>query len=454
MTLSTLPITPIDEYTTTDLGNARRFADQHGWYARYCHVWKKWLIFDGELWVEDETGKVFRLARETVMAIYKEASDASDASQRKAIADHAKRSEAAGSINAMVNLARSEHGIPVILAELDADPYKFNLQNGTIDLLTGELKKHNRKDLITKIAEVIFDPDAESPMWESFLDRIFSGNQHIIRFLQRAVGYSLSGCIDEQCLFILWGTGRNGKSTLIETIRALVGDYGMAAGFSTFTLKGNGIRNDIARLKGARMVAGTEGSDGARFDESLIKQLTGGDTIAARKLYSEFFEFKPTFKIWLATNHKPRIGGTDLAIWRRVHLIPFNVTIPEEEQDRELPSKLLAELPGILNWALRGCLEWRQEGLIVPDAVRAATKEYREEEDQIAPFITDCCVVRERVTVSAKAIYGAYVNWCEVNGERVLPKRSFGQRLGEKGFDQHKGTGGQRQWIGIGLQAE
>jgi putative DNA primase/helicase len=352
----------------------------------------------------------------------------------------------------MVSLAQSEAGIPVRVEDLDADLMKFNVTNGTVDLITGELLPHNHRDKITKLAPVTYDPDAKAPAWDAFLKEIFAGNENMIRFLQRAVGYTLTGSVAEQILLLLWGTGANGKTTFLEVLRFIFGDYALAAAFTTFTLQGDGVRNDIARLKSARLVSANEGSDGQRLDEALVKQLTGGDTIAARHLYAEHFEFKPTFKIWLASNHKPRIKETGIAVWRRVKLIPFTVTIPEPEQDKGLIDKLLAEAPGILNWAIKGCLQWRLHGLGVPDEVKAATRQYQDEEDPVTPFLAECCMIGPREEVTLKAMYERYRVWCEAGGERELKKRNFNKLLEEKGFDSYRGAKGAWTWMGVRLE--
>ncbi|MFN3763256.1 MAG: phage/plasmid primase, P4 family, partial [Anaerolineae bacterium] len=322
---------------------------------------------------------------------------------------------------------------------------------GTIDLRSGELRPHNPDDLITKIAPVDYIPDAQAPTWEAFLHRIMDGNERLIAFLQRAVGYSLTGDTSERVLFILYGTGANGKTTFLETLRALLGDYGIQAPADTLLVgRENAVPNDIARLRGARFIAVSEISEGRRLAEVLVKSLTGRDTITARFLYSEFFEFRPEGKIWLATNHKPIIRGTDKAIWDRIRLIPFTVTIPEAEQDKHLVEKLKRELPGILAWAVRGCLEWQTSGLGVPEEVRSATEAYRAEMDVIGAFIADRCILSAGARVKAGDLYEAYRKWCEENKEEPLNKIAFGLRLAERGLvserDMHA-----RYWRGIGL---
>lgn len=439
-----------ETYNLTDMGNAKRLVARHGHDLRYCHPWSKWLVWNGRRWIKDATAEVIRRAKDTVTQIYAETAQAFDDEARKAIARHAIRSESEARIKSMINLAESE--LPVLPEDLDADKWLLNCANGTLDLRTRELRPHQREDLITKIIDVEYDPNAKCPTWLAFLDRIMAGNVDLIYFLQRSVGYTLTGNTSEQCLFFLHGCGANGKSTLINTIGKLMGDYGLQTPTETLMVKkGDGVNNDIARLKGARFVSAVETEEGRRLAEVLVKQLTGGDIITARFLHAEFFEFRPTFKLWLAANHKPVIRGTDNAIWRRIRLIPFNVTIPEAERDKELPEKLKTELPGILAWAVEGCVAWQVEGLDPPDEVRLATQGYREEMDVLAGFLAECCVVAEYRKAAASDLYAAYVKWCEANGERIQSQRAFGMRLTERGFVRLRGTAGRHVWEGLGL---
>lgn len=327
---------PAMGYNLTDMGNAQRLVAKHGQNIRYCYPWSKWLVWDGTRWIKDETGEIDRRAKETVHGIYAEAAATQTKELREALAQHALRSESESKRKAMIASATSEPRIPIMPTEFDQDPWLLNVLNGTIDLRTGELRAHRRNDLITKLAQVVYDAKAECPTWWKFLERIFNRNYELILFLQKAVGYALTGITWEQCLFFLYGLGSNGKSTFIKVIQALLGDYATQTTSETFMVKRNSnpISNDVADLRGARFVAAVEIESGRRMAEVLVKQMTGGDKIKARFLYSEHFEFDPEFKIFLAANHKPVIRGTDNAIWRRIHLIPFTVQIPEEERDR------------------------------------------------------------------------------------------------------------------------
>jgi putative DNA primase/helicase len=349
----------------------------------------------------------------------------------------------------MIDLAKSERGVPIEPEELDSDPWALNFNNGTLDLRTAELRKHDPSDLCTKIIPFDFNPDATCPRFEKFLRSIFANNQDLIDFVQRAFGYSLTGSTREQVILFFWGSGANGKSTLLETIRAGLGDYACTADSSLLMSKiHDGVRNDVARLAGIRLVSTGETEAGRYLAEALVKQLTGGDKVTARYLYSEFFEFDAQFKLILTTNHKPAIRGTDNAIWRRIRLVPFNVTIPEGEQDKSLPQKLRRELPGILAWAVRGCLAWRKEGLGQPDEVLVATQAYREQMDLLGGFLKDRCIVRADLRETAATLYSAYTRWCEANGEKSLTQQRFGVALNDRGFTPSR-TRRARFWLGL-----
>jgi putative DNA primase/helicase len=391
------------------------------------------------------------LAKETVRSIYREASDEDDEDRRKALAKHARASESETRIRAMVELAKSE--IPVFPEELDADPWLLNTNNGTIDLRTGRLRDHRREDLITKVAPVEYDPNAAAPTWRAFLERVLPG-EALREFVQRAAGYSATGNTSEQCMFIHHGPGANGKSTFQETVSAALGDYAMRTPTETLLVKrSGGVPNDVARLKGARYVTASETEEGRRLAESLVKDLTGQDTISARFMWAEWFDFKPTHALHLSTNHKPEIRGTDAAIWRRIRLIPWAVTIPPAEQDRKLAEKLRDELPGVLAWIVRGCLEWQREGLHAPEEVRQATRAYRAEMDVLAAFLADCCLRSEDEEAFAGELWGAWKRWCEETGEQAGSQKRFGGRLAERGFLNHRDSKtGRKVWSGLSLR--
>lgn len=439
----------------TDLGNARRLVAREGQNIRYCYPLGKWFIWSGQRWEVDQTGEIFRKGKEVVGAVLAEAAAAQDDQAQQALAQHALRLQSLGKLKAMIEASQSEPGVPLIPEELDRDPWAFNITNGTLNLERGRLGPHQRQALITKLSPVAYDPQALCPGWLTFLNQVLNNNQGLVDFLQQAVGYSLTGVTWEQCLFLLYGLGDNGKSTFLEILRLLLGDYAREATPETFLLKpGGGIPNDLAALRGARLVKAVEVEKGRRLSEVLIKQLTGGDTITARFLYGEYFEYKPQFKIWLATNFKPVIRGADHAIWRRLRLIPFTVQVPKAEQDQEMVAKLSQELPGILNWALAGCLNWRYgRGLRAPPEVERAGSEYRQEMDILGEWLTDQCLLGEGAAAPARDLYKNYTEWAAAAGERrPLSQTLFGMSLAERGLERTRGAGGRTVWRGIGLK--
>jgi len=396
-------------------------------------------------------GRGDQAGQSAVRGIYSEAARAANEEERKKLAKHAMASEAHIRIRAMIALAESEPGVPVLPDILDADPWLLTVANGTLDLRSGELLAHDPELFSTKLIEVEYDPAADCPSWLRFLDEILSGDDGTIRFLQRAIGYSLTGDTSERCLFVLYGGGANGKTTFLEVIRATMGDYALRTPTETLLLKRSGsVPNDVARLRGARFVSASESEEGRRLAESLIKDLTGGDTISARFMRAEWFDFVPECKVWLGTNHKPEIRGTDQAIWDRIRLIPFEVTIPEKKQDKQLADKLKGELPGILAWAVQGCLDWQREGLGVTEKVKAATKAYREEMDILAGFIEDCCIEGADKEALAGDLHQAYKDW---GGD--LSQRKFGRALRERGYEKGRHPSTRRiTWRGLGLTVE
>lgn len=438
----------------TDVGNGQRIVRLHGADLRYNPESRKWLVWDDKRWCVDQDGAITRRAKDTAASLYDEAKYAAEAGTQeiaKKIASHASSSQSAARIRAMIELAQSEPSIPVRTIDLDQNNFLLGVPNGVIDLRTSILRESRREDLITKQASVAYHPNAEAPLFLKFLKRIFDDNQAIIDFLQRAIGYSLTGDTREQCLFFLYGTGANGKSTLLNIFKEILGDYSMQCPAETLMAKKSvsNVPNDIARLRGARFVATSEIEDGHRLAESMIKQVTGQDTITARFLFAEHFEFVPNFKIWLAANHKPIIRGDDHAIWRRIHLLAFTVTIPLEERDKNLALKLRDEYPGILAWAVQGGLKWQREGIKPPKEVLAATQEYKREMDLIGTWIEECCVIKDNATAKANALYQSYKRWVEDNGGIPLSGTMFGLKISEKGFSKEKK--GTVSYDGIGL---
>jgi P4 family phage/plasmid primase-like protien len=450
----------------TDVGNGRRVVKDHGKDLRYCFPWKRWLTYGGTRWAEDETGEAVRRVKQTQAGLYRWA-----AAQLKALGEqqgedekragkvaalnkllaHCLKWEDARRVAACLDMARSEPGIPVMPAELDAHPFLLNVLNGTLDLRTGKLRGHRREDMLTKLAPVEYHRDATCPLWERSTLRWMDGNQDLVTYLQRVVGYGLTGDVSEQSLWFFYGTGANGKSTFLLTLLAMLGDYAMQAVSDLLMVKNHEAHpTERADLFGKRFVVTIETEEGKRLAEALMKQMTGGDKMRARKMRQDFFEFDQTHKIILAANHKPVIRGTDHANWRRIKLVPFTVTIPDEEKDKNLPDKLKAELPGILAWAVRGCIEWQRHGLGEPDEVRQATTAYQAEQDTVQGFLDDCCFVHTSAAVNSSALLDAYHKW---SGDKLMTPPAFRERLKDKGFPApQRGTGGAYFWKGLGLQ--
>lgn len=378
---------------------------------------------------------MMRLALETARTLFAQAAKIGAQDTREVWVKHALLCERSAGLKNSVELVKSIPGVTVGVAELDANLMLLNVENGTVDLRTGKLAPHTPANLITKIAPVTYDPNAKCPHWLAFQEKITANDADLIAFKQRAFGYGLTGETTEHALFIAWGEGRNGKSTELGTVAKIMGDYARTTQFDTFAVKkGEGIRNDLADLAGTRFVSASEGEGGQRLAEGLVKQMTGGDPIKARFLHKEFFEFIPSFKAFLATNHKPVIRGTDEGIWARIKLIPYSVTIPPEERDKKLSSKLEGEKSGILNWLLDGCKNWLHNGLGAAEAVNKATKSYRHESDALADFIDACCTVDELYSEVAGDLYRAYTEYAEDNGDTPFSNTLFGKMLTERGF--------------------
>lgn len=391
-----------------------------------------------------------RRAKETIESLEAEAERLADARAKAALLQHVRRSKQERALRNMLTLAETEPGIPVESKSLDADPYLLNCRNGTVELRTGRLREHRRGDLITRLAPTDYDPTAGCPTWLAFLNRILGHDTEVLGFTRRALGYALTGDTREQVFFMLYGTGANGKSTMLETIRAVLGDYVMQAAPETFLSKkhGNGIGNDIARLRGARLITSVEVDEGRHLAEALVKQATGGDTVVARFLYGEHFEFTFEGKMFFAVNNKPRISGGDYGIWRRVRLVPFTVTIPPEERDKDLVLKLRHEAGGILSWLVHGCSEWQRESLGEPAAVVQATEAYHEEQDDVGEFLRDCADMGASFREQPAALRLAYANWCATNCHEQMSEKTFAMKLKNKGFENFR-SGGKRFWKGL-----
>lgn len=439
----------------SETGNAERLCVMFGSKLRYCYARKKFLIFNGSYWEWDDGDQIMNMAKEVVRSLYKEAATEPDDDRRDDIAKFAHSSETDSKRKAMIELAQSEPGMKVDIQDIDANHWLFNCLNGTVDLRTGDLRDHKKEDLLSIIIPINYDPDAKCELWLKFLDRVTGGKPELVSYLQRAVGYSLTGETSEQCLFFLYGLGKNGKSTFVGILRKLMGAYGHKTNTDTFMSKDrSGVKEDLANLQGKRFVVSSEIEDGKRLAVVLIKEMTGGETISADRKYEHQFEFMPTHKIWLSGNHKPVITDTTYSIWRRFKLIPFTVTIPKEEQDPNLAQKLEKELPGILIWAVQGCLEWQKYGLGDPDAVIEATEAYRVEQDVLGEFMDDECILKSTAIVAKADLMKAYTDWCAKNNQQPISQRHFRGKIIERGITEGKSTGGLRVWKGITLKGD
>lgn len=421
-------------YRFDDTGNAERLFDAFGDMLRFCYTEKKWLYYYEGKWYTDNIGYIRQLADSATMLQEQERMlYAHDEEMLKAFDRHLKKSRSfAGKTNM---IREAEHYAPILPQNLDRNRSVIGAKNGIIDLKTGELLPHDRDAYITKQTTVPYNPDAPEPkLWLQFLSDIFGGDPYMLDYIQKCVGYSLTGSTSEQCAFFLFGTGRNGKSTFLEIVRGILGDYATNIQPQTIMVNpksGNAPTSDIARLKGARLVTSVEPNEGMRLDEGLLKQLTGDDVVTARKMFSEEFEFKPEFKLWMATNHKPLIRGTDTGIWRRIHLIPFEVQIPLDRVDKKLKYKLVKESEGILKWAVQGCIRWQDEGLSMPQKVLEAVREYQHEMDVISAFLDACCVNGEGET-KASRLYAVYAKWAEEHNEYLMSSTKFGTEMAKR----------------------
>jgi putative DNA primase/helicase len=436
---------PKKKFRLTELGNAERIAYEYGHVIKFVND-IGWFIWDGKRWRIDNKKEIERITAKVLRGLNK----SEDESEMKWARMCERRNVRMNSIKDLMPLVPGER------AEFDKHKYLLNVENGIVDLKTGKLQQHDRDLGLTKITNITFDENAKCPTWITFLDQIFLGDKALIEYMQRLIGYSLTGDISEQIMMFLVGGGSNGKSTFINIIKDIMGDYGKQAKSDTFIKKKeSGANNDIARLVGSRFVSAIESEEGEKLADSFVKQITGGEPVLARFLRQEFFEFIPEFKVFFTTNHKPIIGGLDEGIWRRVKLIPFNLNLPAHKRDKRLPEKLSLEMPGILNWAIEGCMKWQQDGLKEPKVVAEATGKYKDDMDILAPFLDEVCYVDERenesVMIEAKELYNVYERWCFNSGERSLGNRSFYRMLETKGFGKTKGTGNKTFITGITL---
>jgi putative DNA primase/helicase len=451
----------------TELGNAQRFARMHGSRMRYVHKWRKWLLWDGRRWCRDEIASEDTAAKQVVHKLYGDAAQVSvraaqiatidgdpkaETKLATAITKHAAASSKASAIRAMVKLAQSEPPIAAPASAFDRDGWVLNVENGTIDLRTGLLRAHRQSDMITMIANVSYDPDAQCPRWDAFLECVLP-DRDTRSWLQRFLGYCLTGNVSEHVLAFLYGSGANGKSVLFDTMINILGDYGMRAAPDLVLAKyGEAHPTEFADLEGRRLVLVSEIDQGRAWSEATIKRITGDTTIKARRMRRDFTEFPATHKLVIAANTKPVVRSTDDGIWRRMRLVPFGVTIPPEERDKGLIAKLLEERAGILAWAVRGCLAWQHEGLGNAGAVDNATAEYRKAQDILGNWIADECVVGSDEFTPMAKLYESYTGWCARAGyDKPWKRDTVRDRLLEREGLAERRTASARGIQGLGL---
>lgn len=452
----------------TDSGDAKRLYRLKGQDFKYMQTIESFLLWTGARWEiqKNDTQLIpytavlpenIRAEGRAAAALVPGANDKERQEIYNSYEKHAKAVQGARNIKNILYLMKSEPGAAISQHDLDARPWLLNFKNGTFDIKGGVFKPHDRTDLITKCINVEYDANATCPKWEKTLEK-FLPDPDVRAYFQRAAGYSITGSMQERCYFIAWGNGKNGKSTIINPIRDLLGDYGSQADSSVFfdTRYESALSNGVARFRGCRFVSASENKEGAALKVELIKQWTGKDTITARFLHQEFFEFNPCGKIWLTTNHRPKINDTNRAIWDRTHLIPFEVTITEAEIVLDMENELKAEYPGILNWLLRGCSDWQEEGLNPPAKVNEAIEEYRKNEDPIRGFVDERYDYNDNEKIAAGEFYRDYDSWCKVNGLHPASNVKFAKciqdSLGLKKIEQ-SGTKN-RFYIGICMKPE
>ncbi len=439
--------TAAKSYPMDDTGNAQRFRDAMGENLRFSHTDKVWYVWDGARWRFDDTGGIKRMADEMLDQMEKDLFGMQDPDAITAYKANLRRARSNKGKEAMLKETQHLEGIPVLQDAFDKHKGLLNTPSGIVTLKDGKLQPHRKEYYLTRMAGATLDPKADCPTWLRFLEDITAKDKELMHYLQCMIGYCLSGSVREQCVFFLYGTGSNGKSTFVNTVRELLGDYAMNTQAESIMVRdrSGGARGDLARLKGARLVTVSEPEEGMVLNEGLIKDMTGGEPLTARFLYGREFEYKPEFKVLMATNHKPRIKGTDFGIWRRIKLIPFTMQLPASKQDRNLSEKLRGELPGILNWAIKGSLAWQKNaravgsGLPACQAVDAAVEEYKGEMDRLKQFLDECIAERPNNRLQASLFYKIYYSWCHENGERFpITATKFGREM-KKRYDFKEG---------------
>jgi putative DNA primase/helicase len=423
------PAREFSDIAFSDIALAQTFADENAQRLRFVPVLGKWFVWDGHRWEMD----VKLTAREQTKATCR--SEAAKCNKLKT----AKLIASARTVSSVERLGQCDPQLVAIVEQFDSDPWLLNTPGGTFDLRSGKMRSHNPNDYITKITGITPDVEMPTPIWDAFLKHITAGDTELEGYLQRKTGYELTGVTREHALFFSYGTGANGKSTFLNAVTACLGDYHQTAPIETFTISNQDRHpTELARLRGARLVTATETEEGRRWAESRIKQLTGEDPVAARFMRQDFFEYRPQFKLDISGNHKPSLRSVDEAIRRRFNLIPFTVTIPPEQRDLDLGNKLKGELPGILAWAIRGCLQWQRIGLRPPRAVTEATTAYLLEEDSVTAWVDECCQRDVNAFVAQGEAFRSWKSWAEAAGEPVGPMKTLMQKLEVRGFTPHR----------------
>lgn len=439
-----------------DQGRGLRMRDQFATVLKFNAVDKKWFFFNGSYWQEDIGNQRVELAAERVANSIKkekpELSFSTKTDEDKAMNEWYRFQKDSRSHMAKMHMIDEFKKYVIVKhGEFDKEDMLLNTESGYVDLSSGELHDHDIDKKFSHQTVAEYSDNVDAPLWEKFLNQIFNNDEELIHYVQKAIGYSFTGSVDEQCLFILNGRGRNGKSVFSNVVSDVAGNYAKQMNVQTIVAKKNqsgSANSDIARLEGARIVTSSELNEGDRFDESLVKQLTGGDKILARFLYGSEFEYKPKFKIWMATNHLPIIRGTDDGIWRRIKIIPFNIQIPKEKVDKKLEYKLKAEYTGILNWIVQGAIMWQQEGLEDPEAVTKVIETYRAEMDPLDAFLEECCTTGQNYSIKAREMYDAYHEWAKESEEYKMSMTKFGREMSKKLLRVKRRDG----WYYVGLK--
>lgn len=439
-----------------DQGRGLRMRDQFATVLKFNAVDKKWFFFNGSYWQEDTGNQKVELAAERVAnSIKKESPElrfSTKTDKDKAMNEWYKFQKDSRSHMAKMHMIDEFKKYVIVKhGEFDKEDMLLNTESGYVDLSNGELHDHDIDKNFSHQTLAEYSDNVDAPLWDKFLHQIFNNDKELIHYVQKAIGYSFTGSVDEQCLFILNGRGRNGKSVFSNVVSDVAGNYAKQMNVQTIVAKKNqsgSANSDIARLEGARLVTSSELNEGDRFDESLVKQLTGGDKILARFLYGSEFEYKPKFKIWMATNHLPIIRGTDDGIWRRIKIIPFNIQIPKEKVDKKLEYKIKAEYTGILNWIVQGAIMWQQEGLEDPEAVKQVIETYRAEMDPLDAFLEECCTTGQNDSIKARDMYDAYHEWAKESEEYKMSMTKFGREMSKKLLRVKKMDG----WYYVGLK--